>query len=48
MMISFLAVMVLSCITLYLGTYVADRVENRRCSACGQDLDEPGGRRDCQ
>ncbi len=42
-MISFLAVMVLSCGTLYLGTYVADRVENRRCSACSQTLDQPGG-----
>jgi hypothetical protein len=48
MMISFLAVMTLSFITLYLGTYVADRVEDRRCSACGQTFDEPGGRRDCQ
>ncbi|MGA1999629.1 MAG: hypothetical protein ABSG52_06525 [Terriglobales bacterium] len=47
-MISFLAVMTLSFITLYLGTYVADRVEDRRCSACGQTFDEPGGRRDCQ
>ena len=47
-MISFLAVTTLSFITLYLGTYVADRVENRRCSACGQSLDEPGGRRDEQ
>ena len=42
-MISFLAVVTLSFFTLYLGTYVADRVENRRCSACGQSLDEPGG-----
>ena len=47
-MISFLAVMVLSFFTLYLGTYVADRVENRRYSACGQAVDQPGGRRDCQ
>lgn len=46
MMISILAVMALSFSTLYLGTYVADRVENRRCSACGQSLDEPGGRQD--
>ena len=44
MMISILAVMALSFSTLYLGTYVADRVDNRRCSACGQSLDEPGGR----
>jgi len=48
MMISFLVVMTLSFITLYLGTYVADRVEDRRCSACGQAVDEPGGRRDSQ
>ena len=47
-MISFLVVMTLSFITLYLGTYVADRVEERRCSACGHTFDEPGGRRDCQ
>jgi len=47
-MISFLAVMVLSFTTLYLGTYVADRVENRRCSGCAQVLDQPGGRRGCQ
>ena len=46
-MISFLAVMALSCITLYLGTYVADRVEDRRCSSCGHPLDKPG-RRGCQ
>lgn len=47
-MMSFLAVTTLSFITLYLGTYVADRLENRRCSDCGQTFDEPGGRRDCQ
>lgn len=47
-MMSFLVVMVLSFLTLYMGTYVADRVENRRCSACGQHLDEPGGRRGSQ
>lgn len=47
-MVSFLAVTTLSFITLYLGTYVADRVENHRCSACGQTFDEPGGRRDSQ
>jgi len=45
-MISFLAVTTLSFLTVYLGAYVADRVENRRCSACGQSLDKPGGRRD--
>jgi hypothetical protein len=44
-MISFLAVITLSGLTLYLGTYVADRVENRRCSACGQTLDQLAGRR---
>jgi hypothetical protein len=44
-MISFLVVMLLSCLTLYLGTYVADRVENRRCSACGQTFDQLAGRR---
>jgi hypothetical protein len=48
LMMSFLAVTTLSFITLYLGTYVADRLENRRCSDCGQTFDEPGGRRDCQ
>jgi hypothetical protein len=48
MMISFLAVITLSFITLYLGTYVADRVEDRRCSACGQHLDELGGHQDWQ
>ena len=47
-MISILAVMAMSFSTLYLGTYLADRVENRRCSSCGQTYDEPGGRRDCQ
>jgi hypothetical protein len=45
MMISFLAVTSLSFITLYLGAYVADRVENRRCAACGQTFDRPEGRR---
>ena len=45
-MISILAVMAMSFSTLYVGTYVADLVENRRCSACGQTSDEPGGRRD--
>jgi hypothetical protein len=48
MMISFLVVMTLSFTTLYLGTYVADRVEHRRCSACGQSLDELGGRHGSQ
>lgn len=47
-MISFLAVMTLSFTTLYLGTYVAHRVEARRCSACDQTLDQPGGRRSSQ
>jgi hypothetical protein len=44
-MMSFLAVTSLSFITLYLGTYVADRIESRRCSACRQVLDQPAGRR---
>jgi hypothetical protein len=44
-MISFLVVVTLSCLTLYLGTYVADRVENRHCSACGQTFDQLAGRR---
>jgi hypothetical protein len=39
MMISFLAVMTLSFTTLYLGTYVAERLEARRCSTCCQVLD---------
>ncbi len=39
-MISFVAVLTLSFVTLYLGTYLADRVE-RRCSACGQTIEEP-------
>jgi hypothetical protein len=47
-MISILAVMAMSFSTLYLGAYVADRVENRRCSACGQTFDEPGTRRETQ
>ena len=45
MMISFLAVMTLSFTTLYLGTYVADRLEARCCFDCSQVLDEPGDRR---
>lgn len=47
-MISFLVVMTLSFTTLYLGTYVADRVESRRRSARSQLLDEPGGRHGSQ
>ena len=47
-MISFLAVVLLSFFTLYLGTYVADWVENRRCSACGQSFDEPGSQHESQ
>ena len=34
-MISFVAVVLLSFVTLCLGTYVADRVEQRHCAACG-------------
>ena len=44
-MITFLAVTVLSFMTLYLGTYVADRLESRRCSGCRQGLDQLEGRR---
>jgi hypothetical protein len=35
-MISFLAVLMLSFITLYLGTFLADCFEQRRCTACGE------------
>jgi hypothetical protein len=38
-MMSFMAVTVLSLVTLYLGTYVADRVETRNCAA--PVVDEP-------
>jgi hypothetical protein len=44
-MASFVVVTMLSFITLCLGTYVADRVENRRCAACAQTLDQPLRRR---
>ncbi len=36
-MASFLAVLLLSCVTLFLGTYVADRLEARTCSPVEQD-----------
>jgi hypothetical protein len=36
-MISFVAVLLLSFITLWLGTYIADRVE-QRCAPCGEIL----------
>jgi hypothetical protein len=36
-MISFLAVVLLSFMTLCLGTWVADRLEQRRCACCGLD-----------
>jgi hypothetical protein len=40
-MISFLAVVLLSFATLCAGTYVADRVERRHCSVCGMVADTP-------
>jgi hypothetical protein len=39
-MYSFFAVTMLSFFTLCVGTYIADRVENRKCAACGQPLNE--------
>ncbi len=39
-MASFVAVTFLSAFTLYLGTYIADRVEARKCTACGLPREE--------
>ncbi len=39
-MASFAAVTFLSAFTLYLGTYIADRVECRKCTACGLAREE--------
>jgi hypothetical protein len=39
-MASFVAVTFLSAFTLYLGTYIADRVESHKCTACGLPRDE--------
>ncbi|MGZ4834203.1 MAG: hypothetical protein ACXVZZ_01115 [Terriglobales bacterium] len=44
-MASFVAVTFLSAFTLYLGTYIADRVENCKCTACGLPQQEPIRRR---
>jgi hypothetical protein len=40
-MISFLAVVLLSFMTLCLGTWVADRFEQRLCVSCGLDSNLP-------
>ena len=42
-MMSFFAVTVLSFFTLCLGTYIADRLEDRRCAGCGQSINEHRG-----
>lgn len=42
-MMSFLVVTMLSFFTLCLGTYIADRVENRKCAACGQSIESRRG-----
>lgn len=40
-MISFLAVVLLSFVTLCAGTYVADRLERRHCADCSLMADVP-------
>ncbi len=39
-MMSFFVVTMLSFFTLCLGTYIADKFENRKCAACGQTVNE--------